>query len=53
MVTYLPTILMNLINQATTYMEGASKYSLIITVNMYSSPVSVFGSNPSFVSEPA
>ena len=36
MVTYLPTILMNLINQATNYITGDSKYDLIITVNMTS-----------------
>ena len=34
MVTYLPTILMNLINQATTYIDGEGKYSLVISVNM-------------------
>ena len=34
MVTYLPTILMNMINQATNYIEGENKYDLIITVNM-------------------
>ena len=34
MVTYLPTILMNMINQATNYIEGESKYDLIITVNI-------------------
>ena len=36
MVTYLPTILMNIINQATNYMTGDSKYVLIITVNITS-----------------
>ena len=34
MVTYLPTILMNMINQATSYMTTEDKYSLIITVNI-------------------
>ena len=34
MVTYLPTILMNMINQATCYITTEDKYSLIITVNM-------------------
>ena len=34
MVTYLPTILMNLINQATSYLHGPGKYSLVITVNI-------------------
>ena len=34
MVTYLPTILMNLINQATSYLHGQGKYSLVITVNI-------------------
>ena len=32
--TYLPTILMNLINQATNYITGDSKYDLIYTVNI-------------------
>ena len=36
MVTYLPTILMNIINQATNYITGDSKYVLIITVNITS-----------------
>ena len=36
MVTYLPTILMNMINQATNYITGDSKYVLIITVNITS-----------------
>ena len=36
MVTYLPTILMNIINQATNYITGDSKYDLIITVNITS-----------------
>ena len=34
MVTYLPTILMNIVNQATNYITGDDKYSLIITVNI-------------------
>ena len=34
MVTYLPTILMNMINQATCYITTEDKYSLIITVNI-------------------
>ena len=33
MVTYLPTILMNMINQATNYISGATKYDLIYTTN--------------------
>ena len=36
MVTYLPTILINIINQATNYINGDSKYDLIITVNITS-----------------
>ena len=36
MVTYLPTILMNILNQATNYLSGDSKYDLIITVNITS-----------------
>ena len=34
MVTYVPTILMNIINQATNYMTVNDKYDLIITVNI-------------------
>ena len=34
MVTYLPTILMNIINQATNYITGDDKYSLIYTINI-------------------
>ena len=34
MVTYLPTILMNMINQATNYITGNDKYSLIYTINI-------------------
>ena len=34
MVTYLPTILMNLINQATNYIKGDDKFSLIYTINI-------------------
>ena len=41
MVTYLPTILMNIINQATNYITGDSKYDLIITVNITSMMVLV------------
>ena len=36
MVTYLPTILINIINQATNYIAGDSEYELIITVNITS-----------------
>ena len=36
MVTYLPTILMNIINQATNYLSGDSKFDMIITVNITS-----------------
>ena len=36
MVTYLPTILMNIINQATNYISGDSKFDMIITVNITS-----------------
>ena len=34
MVTYLPTILMNMINQATNYITGEDKYSLIYSINI-------------------
>ena len=34
MVTYLPTILMNIINQATNYITTDTKFDLILTVNM-------------------
>ena len=34
MVVYLPTILMNMINQATNYIPTEDKYSLIYTLNM-------------------
>ena len=34
MVTYLPTILMNVCNQALNYIEGETKYDLIIAVNI-------------------
>ena len=34
MVTYVPTILMNIINQATNYMTVTDKYDLVITVNI-------------------
>ena len=33
-VTYLPTILMNMINQATNYISGEDKYSMIYTINI-------------------
>ena len=35
-VTYLPTILMNIINQATNYITGDSKYDMIYTINITS-----------------
>ena len=34
LVTYLPTILMNMINQATNYIKDEDKYSIIYTVNI-------------------
>ena len=34
MVTFLPTILMNLINQASNYITGQDKYSMIYTINI-------------------
>ena len=34
MVTYLPTVLMNIINQAVVYIQVDNKYELIITVNI-------------------
>ena len=34
MVTYLPTILMNTINQATNYITGDTKYDMIYTINI-------------------
>ena len=34
MVTYLPTILMNMINQATNYITSDNKYDIIFTVNI-------------------
>ena len=34
MVTYLPTILMNIINQATNYIQATDKFSLVYTVNI-------------------
>ena len=34
MKTYLPTILTNIVNQATNYITGDDKYSMIITVNI-------------------
>ena len=36
MVTYLPTLLMNIINQATTYVNSEDNYDVIITVNITS-----------------
>ena len=33
MVTYLPTLLINMINQATNYIRGADKYSMIYKIN--------------------
>ena len=36
MVTYLPTILINFINQATNYISGDSKYDLVYTINITS-----------------
>ena len=36
MMTYIPVLLMNIINQATNYITGDSKYDLIITVNITS-----------------
>ena len=34
MVTFLPTILMNLINQASNYITGDTKYDLVYTINI-------------------
>ena len=34
MVTYLPTILMNMINQAINYIRGADKYGMIYAINI-------------------
>ena len=34
MVTYLPTILMNIINQATNYISDEDKFSLVYTINI-------------------
>merc|ERR1711894_716701 len=34
MVTYLPTILMNAINQATVYIESENAYDLLLTINV-------------------
>ena len=34
MVTFLPTLLMNIINQATNYISDEDKFSLIYTINM-------------------
>ena len=44
MVTYLPTILMNIINQATNYITGDDKYSLVYTINITCTWGRVFGS---------
>ena len=34
MVTYLPTILMNMINQMTNYIRGETRFDLVFTINM-------------------
>ena len=34
MVTYLPTILMNMINQMTNYINGDTRYDLVFTINI-------------------
>ena len=36
MVTYLPTILMNIINQATNYIKGEDRYQIILDLNITS-----------------
>ena len=36
MVTFLPTILMNIINQASNYIPGENKFDMIITINITS-----------------
>ena len=36
MVTYLPTILMNIINQATNYIKGEDRYQIILELNITS-----------------
>ena len=36
MVTYLPTILMNIINQATNYIRGEDRYQIILELNITS-----------------
>ena len=41
MMNYVPALLMNIINQATNYITGDSKYDLIITVNITSMMVLV------------
>ena len=41
MVTYLPTILINIINQATTYFTNKDNYEVIVTVNITSMMVLV------------
>ena len=39
MVVYLPTILMNTINQATNYIPTSDKYELIYTINSNCGPI--------------
>ena len=39
MVVYLPTILMNTINQATNYIPTSDKYELIYTINSNFGPI--------------
>ena len=34
MVVYLPTILMNMINQVTNYINGDTRYDLVFTINI-------------------
>ena len=55
MVIYLPTILMNMINQATNYIPTDDKYELVYTINMYAVLQLVFLSLSLilFVAEPA
>ena len=36
MITFLPTILMNLVNQASNYITGQDKYSMIYAINITS-----------------
>ena len=42
MVVYLPTILMNTINQATNYIPTSDKYELIYTINSNCRPIYSF-----------